>query len=638
MNVTIDNLVRFIVAVLFNGLWEAALFALAAWAALRLMPAANATTRHAILAAALVASLVLPIVTAVPALQSAPAVHPATQVATRHRAGASAPVLRHSLTTAPAEAATIPPLTRPSLSLPRYLALAVVVLWVLGALFVIVRLIVSLLHLERLKRDALPVPVEYRAQLRRWTNAIKGSRPVRLCRSSEIVIPLAVGLFDAMILVPEHLLEDLEPRQVDQIVVHELAHLRRADDWINALERFAQALFFFNPGILWLIGQLDLEREVACDDWVLQQDQALPYATCLTKIVETTLWPHRAISAPGAFVTRRAMSLRIERLLSKHRDVRVKPSLGPTGVAVAALLALCIGAAFVSPSFAYTASPSPVTQSKPSVRVEVERTRALVRVHRLSTPEAPVVAVSARPKVEKYARSSSTAAPRIAAVVASPRAVATAPAVVATAHAVVGASTVVVAASPAVAAVSPAVVADATATDYIRELASVGYTGLSIDDLVRLRSVGVTADYIRGLAAAGLQHPSVRDLVELRTMSVEPDFVRSIRQRFGSTTIRDLTALKAVGVTPDYIDELSSSGLKDLTIREVGDLRAMSVSPEYIRDLIAAGYPNLTPRELEDLKAMSIDGDFVRRAAADGYHNLSVKQLLELKAMNILPK
>ena len=314
-----DAVVRFVVAMLFNGLWEAALLALAAWIALRAMPNANATTRHAVLAAALFASLILPAATAwIATVQPSGDVAPASTVGALHSTGNARPPAIHASASTPAAAPATPTSVRapwrPNLTLPRFLAVGLVALWLLGVVVVLARLIASLLYLERLKRDALPVPIEYRARLERWTRTTKGSRPVRLCRSSEIVIPIAVGLFDAMILVPDHLLEELEPKDVDAIVLHELAHLRRADDWINAVERLAQALLFFNPGIIWLVGQLDLEREVACDDWVLLQDEALPYATCLAKVVETTIWPYRAMSAPGAFVTRRAMSVRIERL------------------------------------------------------------------------------------------------------------------------------------------------------------------------------------------------------------------------------------------------------------------------------------------------------------------------------------
>src|SRR6185437_825985 len=225
----------------------------------------------------------------------------------------------------------------------------------------------------------------------------------------EIAIPIAVGLFDAMILIPERFLDELEPADVDRIVLHELAHLRRADDWINAIERLASALLFFNPGIAWLVAQLDLEREVACDDWVLQQNDPLPYANCLAKVVETAVWPYRAMSAPGAFLTRRAMSVRIERLLTSHRDVRVRTSLGPTGAVVAALAALGIAAAFVSPSFAYTVAPG--SEQSTTVRVEHRRV-AEHKVARRSQPktQTPMTAVTAIARATAQPTAAATAA------------------------------------------------------------------------------------------------------------------------------------------------------------------------------------------------------------------------------------
>ncbi len=379
----IDAAARFVLAVLFNGLWEAAILAAAAWLVLRFMRQGNATTRHSVLAAALFASLILPIVTTVIATMTtraqpsvtvnitktndvAPATRPHQGALPAHRQVGQTPPVAAMPATALRQFHMVVP--RLNLTLPRAFALAIVALWLAGAAFVLLRLFRSLFYLEGLKRHSLPVPVEYRSQLVRWSAATKGSREVRLCRSSEVVIPIAVGLFDAMILVPERLLEELAPNEIDQIVLHELAHLRRADDWVNAVERIAQALLFFNPGIAWLVAQLDLEREVACDDWVLQQNDAVPYASCLAKVVETTMWPCPAMSAPGAFVTRRDMSVRIERLLLRHRDVRVRTSLGPIGLAVTAFATLCIAIAFVSPSIAYTTAPVPPTSPTSTVK------------------------------------------------------------------------------------------------------------------------------------------------------------------------------------------------------------------------------------------------------------------------------
>jgi cell division septum initiation protein DivIVA len=583
-------------------------------------------------------------------------------------------------------------------------------------------LFLSLLHLERLKRDALPLPVEYRARLMRWNAAAKGARAVRLCNSDEIEIPIAVGLFDAMILVPGRLLDELEPHDVDSIVLHELAHLRRADDWLNALERVAVALLFFNPAIRWLAAQLDLEREVACDDWVLQQNDALPYATCLAKVVEATSWPYRAMSAPGAFVTRRGMSIRIERLLSKQRDVRVRTSFGPAGAAVTVLAGLGIIAALVSPSIAYDVtqsspasevakrgaplSPSAVRPAPPLRGNNGKRFSALAQaaspenlVTQSKPPESAAAQANlpantvaqAKPPDNQLAQAVPPQAPAVGAPPAVPAASpepqpsASAGIVAPNAgvhpkanphpHPFAAASsdgeraqaTVQRAAAAAQreaeraqttaqrtaeeaqrradranaeaerASARAEEIADANDPDYIDELAAAGYTGLSVDQLVQLKAVGVDADFIHALRHEGLTHLSVADLVKMRAAGVDPEFVAAMRKRFGSSLpVDEIAGLKAVGASNGYIDALSELGMRSLSADEVRELRALDVSPKYVRELRDAGYPNLSAAEIRELKALDIDREFIRRATAHGFRNLSVGQLVKLKATGVL--
>jgi uncharacterized protein YjbI with pentapeptide repeats/beta-lactamase regulating signal transducer with metallopeptidase domain len=412
----LEPVARAAVATLFNSLWEATLLAIAVWAVLHFVPNLNAATRYAAWCVALAAAIVLPLATTLPRITLQPAVvyERLPQSSTR-QAPSSAATLRtmhaHSASSAahlertpPAPSAGFRFPQRAHVAVPSIAALAIFAAWLLVALAILGRLILNLVRLERLKRDALPLPVDYREHLQRWADAAKGTREVRLCVSDRIEVPIAVGLFDSMILIPQHLLQTLSENEVDQITLHELGHLRRADDWTNAFQRIVQALFFFNPAILWIAQQLDLEREVACDDWVLATTRDVrPYAFCLTKMAEVTAWPHRALAAPGVFMTRKSLSIRVERLLRAGRNVRTGIAFGPTGAVAAALIVLFFVLQSVAPSIAFTLPAQAVAPVPAVIPIHVAHhiAHATVAVQPAPTAAAkPVVTPKPRVRVE----------------------------------------------------------------------------------------------------------------------------------------------------------------------------------------------------------------------------------------------
>lgn len=370
-------------ATVLNALWQDALLVLCVWLLLRAWPRINAATRYAVWSATLVAAFVVPVATTLAFF--AP---PAPAVTTQHASAVTtAPIGRvhhqslpshrqtaaASTLSAPASAPARLP-ERARITLPAPVAIAVFAVWLVLAAYALVRLSVGLIRLEQLKRDALPLPVGYRDAMPQWLRANKGARDVRLCVSDATDVPVAVGLFDAMILIPHSLLDRLSEPEVDQICLHELAHLRRADDWTNGLQRVISALLGWNPAALFAGQQLDLEREVACDDWVLSFSGAVrPYALCLTKMAEGAAWPRSPIPAPGVFATRKHISLRIERLLGAGRNIATNLSLAPAAAAVAIVGAIALVIALVVPSIAAPVMPAvpaapatAVTAAKPA--------------------------------------------------------------------------------------------------------------------------------------------------------------------------------------------------------------------------------------------------------------------------------
>lgn len=389
-------------AVVLNALWQDALLVVCVWLLLRAWPRINAATRYAVWSATLVAAFIVPVATTLAffapaqAVQSRSAavhqsIHQTTALPRERAAHREVPATRRPAVT-PGVPEQVPArmFERARVTIPIGVSVAVFLLWLGFAGFAIVRLAVGLVRLEQLKRDALPLPVEYRDAMPQWLRANKGARDVRLCVSDATDVPVAVGLFDAMILIPHSLLDRLSEPEVDQICLHELAHLRRADDWTNGFQRLISALLGWNPAALFAGQQLDLEREVACDDWVLSFIGTVrPYALCLTKMAENASWPRNPIPAPGVFATRKHISLRIERLLGAGRNIATNLSLAPAAAAVAIVGAIALAITAVAPSIAGPVAPA--AAAVPPIAAHVAATAA----PRVAASEAPQAAKTA---------------------------------------------------------------------------------------------------------------------------------------------------------------------------------------------------------------------------------------------------
>jgi beta-lactamase regulating signal transducer with metallopeptidase domain len=157
-------------------------------------------------------------------------------------------------------------------------------------------------------------------------------RRVKLCVSDEVSVPSAIGLFRAAIVFPDWLLPQLSAGELEMIVRHELAHLRRWDDWTNLVQKVVRALLFFHPAVWWIENRLTLEREMACDDMVLAQTGSpRAYASSLISFAEK-LHSARGLALAQALVSRmHEMSVRLAQILDAKRTRRIglwKPVLG----------------------------------------------------------------------------------------------------------------------------------------------------------------------------------------------------------------------------------------------------------------------------------------------------------------------
>jgi beta-lactamase regulating signal transducer with metallopeptidase domain len=238
---------------LVHFLWQGALLGLLAWLVLLLMRGASAKARYGLACAFLVLMVGAPVGTFLSIHAQRPTLAGALSVGVESAAAVATPA---PPPLAQRVKATLDP------ALPWLLAG-----WAAGVLLLSARFLGSWIRVQRLRRrSAVPVPAEWHLILSRLCRELKLSRTVRLLQSAAVEVPTALGWLRPVILLPACALTGLAPLQLEAILAHELAHIRRGDFLVNLLQSLVEVLLFYHPAVWWLSGRIRAERELCCDD------------------------------------------------------------------------------------------------------------------------------------------------------------------------------------------------------------------------------------------------------------------------------------------------------------------------------------------------------------------------------------
>lgn len=336
------------------AIWQGILLALAAALGLRLLPRITAHARFAIWFAVFLAVAALPAISFLP-----------------HRASAASAALAH-----------------PILILDARWTLAILALWAIASLLRAATLIVAVLRIRTLWKHAEPIDLTTAVRVPHSSHRdgwdVIGPHPAplhtsertaQLCVSDHVDRPSVIGFFAPKILIPRWLLDRLTPAELDQIVLHETSHLRRADDWLNLLQKLALVLFPLNPALLWLERRLCIERELACDEQVLRATGApRAYAACLASLAEHRVahrFARRSLALALGTLGRTAepqpgprseLGRRVHSILSFRDRMSAARARLVTGLAAAALV-IAAGELSRSPQLVAFSDASPATQT-----------------------------------------------------------------------------------------------------------------------------------------------------------------------------------------------------------------------------------------------------------------------------------
>ena len=191
------------------------------------------------------------------------------------------------------------------------------------------------LQLKRWARLAQPpADLAWQQRVDSLLKRMRVSRGVQLLTSDNISAPLAMGLFRPLILFPVQLLTNLSANQIEALLAHELAHLRRQNYLVNLMQTVVETLLFYHPVIWWVNRVIRQERELCCDDLVVSQSEnRQDYILALAKTAE---WQQESRSFAPASNGGNVLA-RLQRLLNQ------RPTQGNargTGVALLLLLGM----------------------------------------------------------------------------------------------------------------------------------------------------------------------------------------------------------------------------------------------------------------------------------------------------------
>ena len=681
-----------------NTLWLALAVASVVWLALRWMPRVNAATRHAIWWAVLALVALLPLATLVhrPAPPAASPAPTAKQIRVRARSTSAVQSL-------PVGHAYVPARPLPSVALSsRALAARdvrmpielhpgnwpsrLLFLWLSACCVLLGRIVHGYLRLRGLRNRAREASGELVVRFAQRLHDSRTSRAPQLLVSDEVISPLAAGFRHPFIILPEILLEEIAEPELDYVLLHELAHVARRDDWTNLMGRLASAIFVFHPVAAWVLRRIQREREIACDDWVVAATgSAAHYAFTLGRLAEFCSARRRELLATEMAHRSSHISERIEILLRPRVNRSAGASLPRVSICIAAGLALfSLGARM--PRWIAFAKDSPLAgtynQADPQPAASAARvalaseTSSPAAMHSNAQSSATPPATVAEPDKTwrhgwKLTRNDSSANAVQLSLISrnedgndrqnteevpissldgfalsmldhdgpvkfeyvrdSGRIVcegrvaggrASGPFTVRLDPSFVSALEKMGYAAPQDEDAFSLVMSDVT-LGYAQAVRDTGLTS-SLSDLVNLRDHGVSSDYVRAVRQEGFTDLSAPDISELRDHGVEPKYLKAIKAAGPDLSIEEIDRLYDHGVKPDYYKAMKATA-PQLSIEHIDSLFDHGVEPDSYQGFASVD-PKLTIEEIDSLHDHGVKPEYYRSMRSVD-PNLSIGQI-----------
>ena len=523
---------------LIHFLWQGALIALLASVGSFFLRRARSTTRYALFCGAMVMMLVVPAITLISLVD-----RPVERVATAPR-----PVPQAAMAFAPGAPPAAHTAAAPAPnSGPAYLPW-LVRLWLAGVVLLAIRATGGWVIAQRLKfSNTAPATEAIQRTANRLRSRLDIKRMVQVFESTVAEVPSVIGWLRPVILLPVSALTALSPEQIELLLAHELAHIRRYDYFINLLQTAVETVLFYHPAVWWISSQIRAEREHCCDDLAVQAcGDPIAYARTLAEMEGLRTKPVRlALAADGG-----SLLSRIQRLLNREGTRRHTPpawvgALLPVAVVLISVLSV---------------RPTNVKAVQPEGEPEPMNMEAAADVLSHPQPKGYLAGLSA-------AGYTKVTVDEIISLKQN--------------------------------GVEP---------KFIKGLMDAGLGTPEVGQLIKLSQHGVAPDFVARVVQSGLvKNPTFECMIQLREHGVDPEEMGRIRALgYGPFESDEITKLRDQGVKLSAFEALKEAGIEQAGVHDAVQVQENGISAGNIRSARTQGFANLTLEQIIKLRRAGV--------------------------------
>lgn len=443
--------------------------------------------------------------------------------------------------------------------------------WLLGVAFFSLRSAGGFVLLERERRKQSRVVKERVLEIcYELQDRLGIQRAIQYCECKWLQAPAVVGWFRPVVFLPASVLTGLSEDQLQAVIAHELAHIQRYDAFVNVFQVCVETLLFYHPAVWWLNKQIRAEREHCCDETAVAVCGNAVEYARALTLMEE--WRSAPVFAMAA--NRGPLTERIMRVLGLKTLGAGMRGLGFAGSLLCVTAALAAGSALLGMAHPAVAQASFLFHAAANSYAPQE---PATKPAPASTPK-PSAAQSANP--------------------------------------------------------TPSPTPLPSGSSYIDAMRAAGLPDLSIDDLIALKTQGVSPEYVRAIHDLGL-HPDADGIVGLKVQGITPEYIKGLRTMGFNPDEDQIIGLKVQGVTPEYVQGMREAGIQGDADAMIG-LKVQGVTPDYVRELRALGL-KVDADDVVGMKVQGVTPAYVKGLQDQGLHP-SADDIVGMRVQGVTPE